>query len=115
MGSFSFVGLPVLLAKARASVIQAVTESAEDLVGQAQDRTPVDTGTLRGSEHVASITTTATSATAKVATGGEANEYAIYVHEGTTKVAARPFMSQALLDNQAVYVEALRRAASGNF
>lgn len=84
-------------------------------MGQSQDRTPVDTGALRAGEHVAEISTTATSATARVATGGESNEYAIFVHEGTTRMSARPFMSQALMDNKAVYVEALRRAVSGNF
>lgn len=113
--SITYVGLGVLTAKAAAAVREAVAESAEDLVGQAMDRTPVDTGTLRASIHVAELTANGSGASAKVATGGEANEYAVYVHEGTSRMSARPFLAQALLDNAGVYAEAMARAARGAF
>jgi HK97 gp10 family phage protein len=93
----------------------AVVDSAEDLVGKSQANTPVDTGTLRAGQHVDSISETATSVTARVATGGESDEYAIFVHEGTYKMAGRPFMANALIDNRAVYVEAIKRAARGAY
>lgn len=115
MGEFRYVGTETLVARGLAAIRGAVTDSAEDLVRQSQANTPVDTGTLRASEHVDSVRETATSVTATVATGGEANEYAIYVHEGTYKMAGRPFMSDALIENRAVYLEAIRRAAAGAY
>jgi hypothetical protein len=110
----------------------AVTESAEDLVSQSQDRTPVATGTLKGSQHVESVTVSGSEVQAKVATGGEAEAYAVYVHQGHGfhasahegprmqdgsygRVPGRPFMAQALLDNAAVYKEAIAAAARGAF
>lgn len=115
MGTFTYVGLGVLTQKAINAVEQAVTESAEDLVNQAQTITPVDTGTLKGSLHVVGVETGGTSVTATIATGGEANEYALYVHEGTTRMSARPFLATALMENAPVYLEAMRRAAAGAF
>lgn len=116
MGVYRFVGLGVLTAKAQAAVRLAVAESAEDLVGQAQAITPVGpTGHLKAGIHVKSIGGGAGSVTATVATGGESSEYAFFVHDGTTRMAARPFLADALTANTGLYVEAMRRAAAGEF
>ncbi|HET6502106.1 MAG TPA: HK97-gp10 family putative phage morphogenesis protein [Amycolatopsis sp.] len=114
MGVFSYVGLGVLLGKGMSAVEQAVTESCEDLVGRAQDLTPVDTGTLRASIHVESVERSGFTVTGTVATGGEA-DYAAYVEFGTVNMGAQPYMTPALLENQAVYREAMARAAQGAF
>lgn len=115
MPEVRYVGSAALIARATSAIVAAVTESAEDLVGEAQSRTPVDTGTLKASIHVDGVHVGTGEISARVATGGEANEYAVFVHEGTRKMAARPFLSQALADNERVYVEAIRRAAAGAF
>lgn len=116
MVQFRYVGTAALLAKAQHAIRKGVEQAAEDLVGQAQAAAPVDTGTLRASIHVAAITTSGTSITARVATGGEANEYAVYQHEGTSRgVPATKFLEGPLLENAEVYREMIRRAASGAF
>lgn len=112
MGEVTYIGLAALTAKGRAAVKQAVTEAAEDLVGRAQEATPVDTGTLRASIHVDSVS----SFTAIVATGGEASEYAIPQHEGTSRgVPATKYIEGPLIASRPVYLEAMRRAARGEF
>lgn len=115
MGEFRYIGTAALLGRGRAAIREAVVDSAEDLVSQAQDRTPVDTGNLKASIHVASVVGAGLGVEATVATGGEANEYAIYVHEGTYKMVGRPFLSQALIDNANVYRQAIARAAQGAY
>lgn len=121
MGEFRYVGDAFLTARGRAAIKQAVTEAAEDLVQQAQAATPVDTGTLRASIHVESVSGRGSNASratysATVATGGEANEYAIYVHEGTSRgVQAYKYLEGPLLANRAVYLEAIKRAARGAY
>lgn len=111
---FSYVGLAYLTGKAQAAVLQAVTESCEDLVGQAQNLTPVDTGTLRASIHVESVVQSGFTVTGTVATGGEA-DYAAFVEMGTVNMAAQPYMEPALLANAPLYREAMARAARGAF
>lgn len=114
--SFSYVGLGVLLAKGREAVLQATTEACEDLVNQAQAATPVDTGTLRASIHVESVVASGFTVTGTVATGGEADEYAIYQHEGTSRgVPATKFLEGPLIANAPLYREAMARAAQGQF
>jgi HK97 gp10 family phage protein len=114
MGEFSFIGVPALLALARDAATDGVQQCAEDFTGKAQAATPVDTGTLRGSIHIESVTASGSTVSATVATGGEA-EYAIYVHEGTYKMAGRPFMSAPLIENRGVYEQVLARALRGRF
>jgi HK97 gp10 family phage protein len=114
--SMRYVGLQFLEEKARQAMAEAVTESAEHLVGEAQAASPVDTGTLRASIHVGDVSSGAASVTARVQTGGEADEYAVYQHEGTSRgVPATKFLEGPLLENQATYVEAMSRAAAGRF
>jgi hypothetical protein len=142
MGEFRFIGEAALIAKGVAAVHSAVVESAEDLVGKAMEATPVDSGTLKASIHVDSVEMSGMGATATVATGGESSEYAIPVHEGSVaheirakngKALAWPgaahpvaavmhpgaaptkFLEGPLLANRHLYVEAMRRAASGQF
>jgi HK97 gp10 family phage protein len=114
VGTFSFIGVGALLARGHAGLTDGVQQAAEDFVGKAQAATPVDTGTLKGSIHVESVTGGASEVTATVATGGEA-DYAIYVHAGTYKMAARPFMSAPLIENREVYQEVMARAMRGAF
>lgn len=115
MPQISYVGSAALIARGMHALVPAVTESAEDLVSQAQSDTPVDTGTLKAGEHVAEVKVSGTEVTAKVATGGESNEYAGYVHEGTYKMDARPFLADALLANAEVYKTAIEAAARGAY
>ncbi len=116
MGSFHYIGLAALLGKGRAAVHDGTVDNAEDeFVGKVQDATPVDTGTLSESVHVASVERTATSVTVTVATGGEADEYAVYVHEGTSDTPAFKFMEQPLIANAEPLRESIARAARGQF
>lgn len=77
-------------------------------------KAPVRTGTLRASIHVESIVDSGFTVTGMVATGGEA-DYAVYVEEGTSKMAAEPYMQPALIENAPAYAEAMARAARGQF
>lgn len=114
MGTFSYVGLGVLLHKGMSAVEQAVTESCEDLVGKAMEKTPVDTGTLKSSIHVESVVSSGMTVTGTVATGGEA-DYAVFVEMGTVNMAAQPYMTPALLENSNAYREAMAHAARDQF
>lgn len=80
---FRYVGLAALEAKAMVALVAGVNVAAEHFVGVAQAETPVDEGTLRASITSDGARVSGRSARAKVHTGGEANEYALYVHEGT--------------------------------
>ena len=137
MGEFSFIGEAALIGRAKAAITEAIHQSAEDFVGKAQAATPVDTGTLRASIHIESESATE----ATVATGGEASEYAIPVHEGWSahlitahggglfwpgashpvKSVMNPghagfrYMSNPLLANRGLYLAAMARAAAGEF
>lgn len=62
----------------------AIKKSALDIEGEAKKVTPVDTGRLR-----ASIFTTINPMSAIVE---PKTNYAIFVHEGTNKMQARPYM-----------------------
>lgn len=142
MGEFHYIGTPALIAKGQAAILGAVTESAEHLVGAAMDATPEDTGTLKASIHVDSVHAGGSTVTATVATGGEADEYAIFVHEGTgaheirakngkalawpggahpVKAVMHPgtkpykYLEGPLLANRPLYLLAMQRAAAGQF
>jgi hypothetical protein len=139
MGEFRYVGTEVLLAKGMAAVAAAVEQSANDLVAAAADAAPIDTGTLRASIHTDGAKISGFTVTAKVATGGEANDYAVYVHEGTGPhvirakggalhwpggfaksvhhpgTPATKFIEVPLLENRALYIANMRRAAARAF
>lgn len=89
----------MLTAKAQAALRVGVTTAAHDFVRVSQAETPVKTGTLRASIHVAGITGGGSSITAKVATGAEAGAYAVAVHEGAAGRIIRPVNAKALAFN----------------
>lgn len=115
MPEVSYVGSAALIARLMGTVTPAVRDALEDLASQSQDLTPVDTGTLKASITVVDFTVSATEVKGRVATGGEANEYALFVHQGTYKMAGRPFMTQALLANSDMYRQAIQAAAAEAF
>jgi HK97 gp10 family phage protein len=112
MGSFQYVGLAVLLGKARAAVTQAVTETADKLVTEAQGVAPVDTGALRASIHVESIAQSGFSVTATVSTGVD---YSVFVEVGTSRMEGRKYMETSLLGISGQFREALTSAAGSEF
>ena len=116
--SFRYVGLAVLLAKARHATEQAVTDCAEDFVGKVQNgpEMPVDTGTLRAGVHVAVVQRSGNTVAAIVATGGESDEYAIPQHEGTSRgVPATHFMSAPLTRQAETYRKFMQNAVDKAF
>jgi len=67
------------------------------LVGQAKLRCPVDTGRLKGSIQA---TVSRSGKGASLSIGSNVN-YAIFVHEGTRRKAARRFITDAVNENMA--------------
>lgn len=84
--------LQKLGANASAFVAPPLYREAEAIMTAAKQRTPVDTGALRASGHVASPNITATGASVTLGFGGPAITYAIFVHENLT---ARHLVGQA--------------------
>lgn len=103
MPQVTFVGPQAIVSRGMTVLQQAMIESAETLASSAQSRAPIDTGTLRASIHVEDVQASANGVTAKVATGGEASEYAVFQELGTSKMAAQPFMTPAVADHQALH------------
>lgn len=73
-------------------VFKAIQNTGRRVQNEARKRCPVDTGRLRQSIHATTY-----------ATGGHVvsrvsspERYAIYVHEGTRYMRARPFLAEAL-------------------
>lgn len=115
MGRFVYCGLGVLTARGMGAVVGATTESSEDLLGKAEEETPVDTGTLRASGTV-EITTGGMSCKGTVTFGGGAADYAIWVHEGTSRgMPAFKYLERPLIEHASVYREAIARASRGAF
>lgn len=96
MPQVRYIGYAALEARAMFALSSAVMKAAEDLQGRAQAETPVKTGTLKASIHVEGPEVGAKSVSARVATGGEASEYAIAVHEGVGPHTITPTNAQAL-------------------
>lgn len=110
MPEVDYVGSQALLERGMAALRQAVAESAETLASAAQERAPVDTGTLRASIHVEKVEASGLSVAAEVSTGGEANEYALYQEVGTSKMAAQPYMTPALVDHANLHRQVCEKA-----
>lgn len=93
--------------------LQRATSAAAFLIeGESKQRSPVDTGRLRSS-----IATSLGVGKLGIGAIVQTNVfYAIYVHEGTRKMASRPFMKQAVdsLENRiaGIYIEAMDRVIS---
>lgn len=81
--------LTKLGAEVAAKVGVAVQKGAHAVQAQAMTTVPVDTGNLKNSH----ATTSEGPLSAKVSAS---TPYAIYVHEGTYKMAGRPWLRQAL-------------------
>lgn len=116
MPQVTYIGLPALIAKGMGALEDAVGEAAEDLQGRSQAAAPVRTGTLRASIHVEGPTTSGMTVEAKVATGGESSEYAIFQHEGTSRgVPATKFLERPLIEMTPVYRAYIEQAMRSAF
>lgn len=115
MPSVTYIGLPVMIAKGQHAIMEAVGKAAEDLQGRSQAVTPVDTGTLKASIHVEGPMPSGNTVEARVATGGESSEYAIYVHEGTSRMGAYKYIERPLLSMIPVYEKFISDAARDAF
>lgn len=96
--SFKLIGAVTLGKRfAKASVglnrdlAKAVARSTILVERRSRENSPVDTGRLRAS-HIRKITPTQGTVTPTA-------NYAIYVHEGTSRMRARPFLKKALIDS----------------
>lgn len=96
--SFDLSALDALAAKAE-NMSEALMKGAEIVADAARGSCPVDTGALR-----ASIAASAGGNSASVTAGAP---YAAYVEFGTCKMAARPFLVPALLNNAGAVAEAI--------
>lgn len=141
MPEVTYIGIAPILAKGQEAVEKATIQSGEHLVGAQMSAAPVETGTLRASIHIESVESGGGSCTVTTSTGGEANGYAVFVHEGTgphiieahggglmwpgaghpVKVVhhpgthADPFMSDPLLANVGLYERNMAAAAAEVF
>jgi len=80
--------LPGASAAARRGISRALQANRAPVLADMQRRTPVDTGQLRNSE---SVDVTETTMTARAGA-----PHAIYVHQGTRRMGARPFLRTAM-------------------
>lgn len=137
MGSFTYIGTGALIARGHSALRVGVARSAEHLAQAAQAEAGVDTGTLRAGIHVEGPSGGGGGVIARVSTGGESNEYAVFHHEGTGAhpitahggalawpggahpvktvqhpgTAANPFLERPLLANRDAYLAYIAAAA----
>lgn len=91
-------------ARMRGALGKAFASAKGPLLADMQRRTPVDTGALRDSEQATSDDRSLT------LTAG--TDHALYVHQGTSRMAARPFMRDAVEANIPAIVDAIVKAAN---
>lgn len=115
MPEVRFVGSTALIAKGMQNVVDAVAQSAETMAADAQRRAPVRTGTLRASIHTTDLKASGSEVSVRVATGGEANEYAVFQELGTSRMGAHPYMLPALLAHEPLHRKILDAAWKGAF
>jgi HK97 gp10 family phage protein len=90
--------IPQLIAAVEANSRTRVVEHANKIASDARARAPVQTGFLRSSIHVESVTA---GKEAQIVVGAD---YGRFVEYGTYKMAARPFLIPALeADKQAFF------------
>lgn len=106
MPEVTYVGLPVMEARAMKAMASAVSKAAHHLEGQSKAVTPVDTGTLKGSIEAKDPVVAGYTVTARVETNGESSEYAVYVHEGHYAVHGAP--AGGIGPRNATYVPAVK-------
>ena len=85
--------IPALLEQVPELVMQIVEKAASDIVNQAQQAAPVDTGALRAS--IGMEMTGPAEATVSVGVN-----YGAYVEYGTVKMAAQPYLTPAVEANR---------------
>lgn len=90
---------PKMSAAAKRGIAKGFASAKGPLLADTQRRTPVDTGELRSSETAESDDTSLT------LTAG--TDHAVYVHQGTRRMAARPFMRDAVEAGMPAIVNAL--------
>ncbi len=111
MGTFRYVGLPVLLNKAQSARDRAVATGAEELRARAEEYAPKDTLTLSGG-----IAAEIDGATATVSTTTETNPgQAVYEEVGSIHNPANEYMQRAVLDASIAFVETLARETRAEF
>jgi hypothetical protein len=115
MPNVKYVGLAFLTNRGIQAVSKAVGEAAAELQGAAVPITPFKSGTLQASIHGEGPDIRGNEATAKVATGGESSDYAIFVHEGTSRVAPSKFIERPLLSMIPVYQRYIEEAGRKAF
>lgn len=96
MGTFQYVGLPVLLGKLEAAATMSTNQGANHLVNAAQDEVTKRTGALAASIHTDGARPTGTGVEAIVATGAEVSEYDLVQHEGAGAHVIRAKNGKAL-------------------
>lgn len=88
-------------AGAREAMVKAIVLESEIELAEAKRRCPVDTGTLRATGHV--VEPDGNSLRVRIAFGGPAAPYAIYVHENLEAYHAPPtqakFLESVLLES----------------
>jgi HK97 gp10 family phage protein len=94
-----------VLPEATGVIIRRNLESAAD---KARAIVPVDTGALRDSIRAEMTGQTE----GRLSAGGGGVDYAVYVHEGTSRMSARPFLAQAM-DHQRGEFESDMRSIEG--
>ncbi len=84
---------------------EAIRKAIMVIEGQSKTNTPVDTGRLRGSHRMAF-------SKLRGEVGPDTN-YMVYVHEGTSRMRARPFLENAVKSKngeiQTIFEEALQK------
>lgn len=93
-----------IIAKMDAAIARALEAIGIEAEGDAKELCPVDTGRLRNS-----ITHTIDSGD-NTAVIGTNVEYAEYVHQGTSRQKAQPFLTDAVTRNQAKYAKIAKAA-----
>jgi hypothetical protein len=83
--SFGKVSSAFKKIKLNSAIQEGIEKYAFEILGEAKKVTPVDTGRLRGSEKVDLFPLRAIVA--------PHTEYAVFVHEGTSRMRARPYMT----------------------
>ncbi|MCH5212257.1 MAG: HK97 gp10 family phage protein [Oscillospiraceae bacterium] len=91
-----------VIADVQSKLPQAIAEAGKTVEGAAKDLCPVRSGTLHDS-----INSEASGNTAVIGTNVE---YAGYVEFGTCKMAAKPYLIRALVDNEDAIIEKIKAA-----
>lgn len=87
---------------------RALYAGANDVFNESQRRTPVDTGALRGSGNLEQG-----DGTAEIRYGNTAASYAIYVHEGTSRMEARKFLEGPMVELADSVIARIKAAVDG--